>query len=124
MVIKWIKTDSNKEIQQLEGVLKGLNKQNSNITNVWNQDLRSHAAGLRSVDSEFRRIQQVKQQLQSIAYMSTELGTDVFEKEKPTARMRASLIWYIMDNCGDNQIIVAENEFPENVDYTKIHQLE
>lgn len=49
---------------------------------------------------------------------------DISEKEKPTARMRVSLIRYIMDNCGNNQIIVAENEFPENVDYTKIHQPE
>ena len=33
--------------------------------------------------------------------------------------MRESLIQYIIDNCGQNQVIIAENELPENVDYSK-----
>lgn len=49
---------------------------------------------------------------------------DISEKEKTIAGMRESLIRYIMDNCRNNQIIIAENEFPENVDYSKVHQLE
>ena len=30
--------------------------------------------------------------------------------------MRAGLIRYIIENCGQNQVIIAENELPENVD--------
>ena len=35
--------------------------------------------------------------------------------------MRESLFQYLVDNCGDNQIIIAENEIPEtdNMDYSK-----
>ena len=43
----------------------------------------------------------------------------ITEKEKTTAGMREALIQYIMDNCGQNQVIIAENELPENVDYSK-----
>lgn len=35
--------------------------------------------------------------------------------------MRAGLIRYIIENCGQNQVIIAENELPENVDYSKAH---
>lgn len=229
-------TDTKLEIIELEELLKGLNAQNSNITKLLNQNLRPHAAELRAAVAEFRRIQQVRQQLQSIAYMSTELGTDVFEKEneedekatkfdakqnfdkniwkelsdsinemikdcaytgKPesylsintadvvvggrhkknqgkgyraflntimlfnlmkylessgkyashmlildspilslkekkhkltaeditTVGMRESLIQYIIDNCGDNQVIIAENELPETLDYSNTNQI-
>lgn len=74
-------TDTKQEIKELEEILKNLNSQNSNITKLLNQDLRPHATELRAAVAEYRRIQQVRQQLQSIAYMSSELGTDVFEKE-------------------------------------------
>lgn len=230
-------TDTKQEIQELEEVLRQLNAQNSNITKLLNHDLRPHAAELRAAVAEFRRVQQVRQKLQSIAYMSTELGTDVFEKEneedetakkfdakknfdtdiwkalsdsvnemikacaytgspesylnintadvvvggkqkehqgkgyraflntimllnlmkylegkgkysghllildspilslkekkysisekeKATVGMRESLIQYMIDHCGENQIIVAENELPENVDYTNAYLLE
>ena len=30
---------------------------------------------------------------------------------------------YIMDHCGENQVIIAENELPENVDYSKANQV-
>lgn len=229
-------TDTRKEIKELEETLRALNVQNSNITKLLNQNLRPHAAELRAAVAEFRRIQQVRQQLQSIAYMSTELGTDVFEKEneedetatkfdakknfdkniwkklsdsvnemikdcaytgkpesylnintadvvvggrhkknqgkgyraflntimlfnlmkyfesngkfashflvldspilslkekkysiteseKATAGMRESLIQYIIDNCGNNQLIVAENELPETVNYQNANRI-
>lgn len=228
--------DTKQEIKEIEESLKGLNAQNSNITKLLNQELRPHAAELRAAVAEYRRIQQVRQQLQSIAYMSTELGTDVFEKEneedekatkfdakqnfdksiwkelsdsinemikacaytgKPesylsintadvvvggrhkknqgkgyraflntimlfnlmkylensgkyplhmlildspilslkekkhkltakditTVGMRESLIQYIMDNCGNNQVIIAENELPDTLNYQHANQI-
>ena len=48
---------------------------------------------------------------------------NVSENEKVTAGMRQSLIQYIIDNCGKNQVIIAENELPEDVDYSKAHQI-
>ena len=48
---------------------------------------------------------------------------NITEKEKATIGMRESLIRYIIENCGDNQVIIAENELPENVDYSKAHQI-
>lgn len=48
----------------------------------------------------------------------------ISEKEKATVGMRESLIQYMIDHCGENQIIVAENELPENVDYTNAYLLE
>ena len=32
--------------------------------------------------------------------------------------MRESLFSYIVNNCGDNQVIIAENELPDCVDYS------
>lgn len=32
--------------------------------------------------------------------------------------MRESLFRYTVNNCGENQIIIAENELPDNVDYS------
>ena len=43
----------------------------------------------------------------------------IAEKEQATVGMKESLIQYIIDNCGANQVIIAENELPENVDYSK-----
>lgn len=229
-------TDTKHEIREIEESLKGLNAQNSEITKLLNQDLRPHVAQLRAAVAEYRRIQRVQQQLQSIKYMSTELGTDVFEKEneedetatkfdakekfdrdiwkelsdsindmikdcaytgKPesylsintadvvvggrhkknqgkgyraflntimlfnlmkylessgkyashilildspilslkekkhkltakditTIGMREALIQYIMDNCGDNQVIIAENELPDTLNYESTNQI-
>jgi len=228
--------DTKQEIRGLEISLKDLNAQNSSITNLLNQDLRPHVAELRRAVAEYRRIQELRKQLDSIAYMSSELGTDVFEKEneedetatkfdakksfdkeiwkelsdsinemikecaytgspesllnintadvvvggrhkknqgkgyraflntimlfnlmkylessgkygahflvldspilslkekkydikeaeKATVGMRASLIQYMIDNCGNNQVIIAENELPENVDYKKANRI-
>lgn len=42
----------------------------------------------------------------------------ITEKEKATPGMRESLFRYVINNCGENQVIIAENELPENVDYT------
>lgn len=202
-----------------------------------NKELRPHAADLRAAVSEYRRIQELRQQLQAIVYMSAELGSDVFEKEneedetakkfdakknfdmdawkalsddinemvkacaytgnpesylnintadivvggkqkkyqgkgyraflnsimllnlmkylekkgkypghllvldspilslkekkydisekeKATVGMRESLIQYMIDNCGTNQMIVAENELPENVNYSTAWMVE
>lgn len=48
---------------------------------------------------------------------------DTLEEEKVTAGMGESLMRYIIDVCGENQIIIAENELPENVDYSKANQI-
>lgn len=32
--------------------------------------------------------------------------------------MRESLFRYIVNNCGDNQLIIAENELPDDMDYS------
>jgi hypothetical protein len=44
----------------------------------------------------------------------------ITEADKADPGMRESLFQYIVDNCGDNQIIIAENEIPEtvNMDYS------
>lgn len=38
--------------------------------------------------------------------------------------MRTSLFRYMVDNCGDNQIIIAENEIPSAVDYSTARLIE
>jgi predicted nucleic acid-binding Zn-ribbon protein len=38
-----------------------------------------------------------------------------------TEGMKVSLLNYIIDNCGDCQVIIAENEIPESVDYTGVN---
>ena len=38
--------------------------------------------------------------------------------------MRTSLFRYMVDNCGDNQIIIAENEIPSAIDYSTAHLIE
>ena len=224
--------DTSREITILEERLKELNDQNSRITQLLNRKLRPHVAELRAAVAEYKRIQELRKKLESISYMSIDLGVDVFqkeneedekaakfdardafdkeiwtalsdqinamikackytgipesylsidtadvvvggrrkksqgkgyraflntlmlfnlmkyletsgkyashllfldspilslkekkysitEKEKTTAGMREALIQYIMDNCGQNQVIIAENELPENVDYSK-----
>ena len=224
--------ETSREIKILEERLKQLNTRNSKITRLLNKKLRPHATELREAVAEYKRIFQIRQALQSISYMSTELSTDVFEKEheedeaaikfdakkvfdrdiwkalsdqindmikdceytgKPesylsidtvdvvvggrhkkrqgkgyraflntlmlynlmkylesegkfaphllvldspilslkekkhkiaekertTVGMREALMQYIIDNCGENQVIISENELPENVDYAK-----
>lgn len=46
------------------------------------------------------------------------------EKEKTTPGMRESLFRYIVNNCGNNQVIIAENELPDNVDYSSARLIE
>lgn len=41
----------------------------------------------------------------------------VKETELATPGMRESLFRYIITHCGENQIIIVENELPQNVDY-------
>jgi hypothetical protein len=38
-----------------------------------------------------------------------------------TEGMKVSLLNYIIENCGDCQVIIAENEIPESVDYTGVN---
>lgn len=229
-------SDTEKEVKEIEKRLKELNIQNNSITRLLNQKLRPHASELRSAVVEYQRILQLRQKLQSISYMSAELGSDVFakeneddetatkfdakkqfdkdvwkrlsdsinemikecaytgspesylsidtadvvvggrhkknqgkgyraylntlmlfnlmkdlenngkyaphllildspilslkekkhsiaENEKVTVGMREALIQYMIDNCGNNQLIVAENELPEDVDYKQSHRL-
>ena len=37
--------------------------------------------------------------------------------------MRTALFQHMINNCGDNQIIIAENELPSEVDYRKVNML-
>ena len=226
--------DTAREITALEEKLTELNKRNNRITQLLNQKLRPHVAELRSAVAEYKRIQELRKKLESISYMSVDLGVDVFQKEneedekatkfdakdafdrqiwkalsdqintmikacqytgtpesylsidtvdvvvggrhkktqgkgyraflntlmlfnlmkyletsgkyaphflfldspilslkekkykiadkeKATVGMKESLIQYIIDNCGKNQVIIAENELPENVDYSKVN---
>jgi hypothetical protein len=45
-------------------------------------------------------------------------------KEAATPGMKTSLFRYIIENCGENQVIIAENEIPEDVDYSKANLIE
>ena len=38
-----------------------------------------------------------------------------------TEGMKASLLNYIIENCGDCQVVIAENEIPDSVDYTGVN---
>jgi len=44
-------------------------------------------------------------------------------KDITTVGMRESLIQYIMDNCGNNQVIIAENELPDTLNYQHANQI-
>lgn len=227
-------TDTAREITILEEKLTELNARNSRITQLLNQKLRPHVAELRAALAEYKRIQELRKKLESISYMSIDLGVDAFQKEneedekaakfdakntfdreiwkslsnqinemikackytgtpesylsietadvvvggrhkktqgkgyraflntlmlfnlmkyleadgkypshflfldspilslkekkykiaeneKATVGMREALIQYIIDNCGQNQVIIAENELPENADLSKAH---
>lgn len=46
------------------------------------------------------------------------------ENEKATPGMKESLFKYMIENCGANQVIIAENEIPEHVDYSKATLIE
>lgn len=45
----------------------------------------------------------------------------VNENELATPGMKESLFKYIITHCGENQVIIIENELPENVDYKTAH---
>lgn len=49
---------------------------------------------------------------------------NIKESEKATTGMRESLFRYIVDSCGENQVIIAENEIPESVDYRSVNLIE
>ena len=228
--------ETNTEIAALEKQLKVLNVQNNQITSILNYKLKPKAAELKATVAEYKRILQLRQQLQSIAFMSTELGVDVFakeneddetaiafdakkqfdkdvwsgissgfgemvkacqypgqpdsyiaintadavvggkhkknqgkgyraflntimlfnlmkylendgkyalhllvldspilslkekkheiaEKEKATTGMKTALFKHMIENCGENQIIIAENELPADVDYSAVNML-
>lgn len=44
--------------------------------------------------------------------------------EAATPGMKTSLFKYMIENCGENQVIIAENEVPEDVDYSKVNLIE
>lgn len=48
----------------------------------------------------------------------------ITEKEKATPGMRESLFKYIVNHYGNNQVIIAENEIPEGVDYSFVNLIE
>jgi hypothetical protein len=53
-------------------------------------------------------------------------NSGITEKDKADPGMRESLFQYLMNQCGDNQIIIAENEIPQtsNMDYSKAKLIE
>lgn len=53
-------------------------------------------------------------------------NSGITEKDKADPGMRESLFQYLMNQCGDNQIIIAENEIPQtsNMDYGKAKLIE
>lgn len=54
------------------------------------------------------------------------LKEKVKASEHATVGMKESLFKYIIENCGDNQVIIAENEIPDSpvVDYSKVNMIE
>ena len=52
------------------------------------------------------------------------LKEKVRQDELADPGMRTSLFKYMVDNCGDNQIIIAENEIPSAVDYSTARLIE
>ncbi len=73
--------ETKEEVISFENQLRVLNAQNNDITAVLNHQLKPKAAELKATVAEYKRILHLRQQLQSITYMSTELGVDVFAKE-------------------------------------------
>ncbi|MCD8299653.1 MAG: hypothetical protein LUC41_00515, partial [Clostridiales bacterium] len=49
---------------------------------------------------------------------------DMKESEKTTQGMKESLFKYIIKNCGENQMIIVENELPDGVDYSNANLIE
>lgn len=47
-----------------------------------------------------------------------EIKYKIADNEVATPGMKESLIRYMIENCGKNQVIIAENELPETVDYS------
>ena len=52
------------------------------------------------------------------------LKENISEEEQASGGMRESLFRYMVNNCGENQVIIAENEIPQNVDYTNANLIE
>ena len=52
------------------------------------------------------------------------LKENVSEEEQASGGMREALFRYMVNNCGENQVIIAENEIPQNVDYTNANLIE
>ena len=52
------------------------------------------------------------------------LKEKVHSDELADPGMRTSLFKYMVEHCGDNQIIIAENEIPRDVDYSTIRLIE
>ncbi len=52
------------------------------------------------------------------------LKEKVHQDELADLGMRTSLFRYMVNHCGDNQIIIAENEIPSAVDYSTAHLIE
>ena len=49
---------------------------------------------------------------------------DIPDSERTTVGMRQSLFRYLMNNCGENQLIIIENTLPPNIDYSKAQLIE
>ena len=48
----------------------------------------------------------------------------ITEEERATPEMRKSLFEYLINNCGDNQIVIAENEIPDGLDLSNANVIE
>jgi hypothetical protein len=49
---------------------------------------------------------------------------EISAAEMATPSMRESLFRYMIHHCGENQVIIAENDLPDNVDYSSVNLIE
>lgn len=49
------------------------------------------------------------------------LKENIEDSEHATSSMKSLLFKYIIEQCGNNQIIIAENDIPEDIDYSNIN---
>ncbi len=111
--------ETKREIASLEKQLQALNLQNNEITAIINHRLRPKANELKATVVEYKRILNLRQQLKSIAFMSTELGVDAFAKENEEDETAVKFdakkqfdkdVWKaISDNFGE---LVKECQYP------------
>lgn len=73
--------DVNAEIKDLEHQIAELNARNDQITRLINKQLKPRAAELKNTVASYKRIVELRQEVYALEAMSTELNTDVFNRE-------------------------------------------